>query len=68
MLQFCEVGSQTPTVLHKLDLMIALIPSPLLVDGDPKDAKSPRPPLIAPTKKNNRDHRTAAMDVAATQA
>jgi hypothetical protein len=30
--------------------------------------KTPRPPLIAPTKKNNREHRTAAMDVAATQA
>ena len=27
----------------------------------------PRPPLIAPTKKNKSEHRTAAMDVAGTQ-
>ena len=29
--------------------------------------KTPRPPLIAPTKKNKNEHRTAAVDVAATQ-
>ena len=28
--------------------------------------KTPRPPLIAPTKKNKSEHRTAAVDVTAT--